>query len=160
MNCELSYEDKAVHFETWEHIHQVRKLLTVLIVELTQRALLHDQSKIYTVEECKVFTGYTPLLKNLEYGSEEYRNCLKQMASAISHHYKNNRHHPEYHSEGISGMNLIDLVEMVCDWKAATLRTKDGDIHKSINIQRERFGISDQLISIIKNTIPLLEDIK
>jgi len=74
------------------------------------------------------------------------------MGSAVKHHQENNSHHPEAHEEGIDGMNLIDIVEMLCDWKAATLRTKNGDIQKSLEIQKERFGISDQLYNILKNT--------
>jgi len=74
------------------------------------------------------------------------------MGSAVKHHQENNSHHQEAHEEGIDGMNLIDIVEMLCDWKAATLRTKNGDIQKSLEIQKERFGISDQLYNILKNT--------
>jgi hypothetical protein len=50
-------------------------------------------------------------------------------------------------------MSLIDLIEMVCDWMAATMRVKDGDIYKSLEINQERFGIDEQLAGIIKNTV-------
>jgi hypothetical protein len=68
-----------------------------------------------------------------------------------------NPHHPEHYSDGIDGMNLLDLVEMVCDWKAATLRHDDGDIKKSVEINQKRFGMSDQLTKIIRNTVKLLD---
>ena len=41
---------------------------------------------------------------------------------------------------------------MFFDWKAATERHDDGDIYKSLNINKDRFKISDQLINILKNT--------
>jgi len=41
---------------------------------------------------------------------------------------------------------------MLADWKAATERHDDGDLAKSLEIQRERFGISDQLVAILRNT--------
>lgn len=47
----------------------------------------------------------------------------------------------------------------VCDWKAAVMRHADGDINKSVEINTKRFNISPQLVAIIKNTIPLLDDI-
>jgi hypothetical protein len=50
-------------------------------------------------------------------------------------------------------MNLMDIVEMFCDWKASVKRTKDGDINKSIEINSERFKMSPQLVNIFKNTI-------
>ena len=49
-------------------------------------------------------------------------------------------------------MNLLDVVEMVCDWKAASERTKDGDFAKSIEIGIDRFKIDPQLASILRNT--------
>lgn len=39
------------------------------------------------------------------------------------------------------------------DWKAATERHADGDILKSLEINRVRFGISDQLAQILQNTV-------
>jgi hypothetical protein len=41
---------------------------------------------------------------------------------------------------------------MLADWKAATERMADGDLAKSLEIQRERFGLSDQLVAILRNT--------
>jgi hypothetical protein len=46
---------------------------------------------------------------------------------------------------------------MLCDWKAATLRHDDGDIRRSIEINQERFGYSDELKQILINTLPLIE---
>jgi hypothetical protein len=107
---------------------------------------------------------------------------LKSMESALKHHYSNNRHHPghfkkwvcdicfkEYKKEpvgscsqclndlfsqeaDINQMNLIDIMEMFCDWIAATERHINGDIFKSLIYEKKRFKISDQLIDIFKNT--------
>jgi uncharacterized LabA/DUF88 family protein len=53
-------------------------------------------------------------------------------------------------------MNLVDLIEMICDWKAATERTKDGNIYKSIEINSERFKMSEQLKNIFNNTLKMM----
>jgi len=53
----------------------------------------------------------------------------------------------------ISGMDLSDLVEMLCDWKAATLRHSDGDIMKSLELNIQRYEIDEQLATVLKNTI-------
>jgi len=58
---------------------------------------------------------------------------------------------------GINKMNLVDLLEMICDWKASTLLHDDGDIQKSIVSESKRFHISPQLVQILKNTVELLE---
>lgn len=52
----------------------------------------------------------------------------------------------------VNGMTLLDVIEMLCDWKAATERHADGSITQSIQINRKRFNISDQLAEILENT--------
>lgn len=57
----------------------------------------------------------------------------------------------------INDMNLVDLIEMFCDWKAATMRHHDGNLLKSIKINAERFGINPQLVKILENTADLFD---
>jgi hypothetical protein len=120
--------------------------------ELRFRAMNHDASKL-SAEEKPIFDEFTPLLRELTYGSDEYKAALAQMKPALDHHYANNSHHPEHYENGINGMSLLDVIEMLADWKAATLRHADGDMWKSLEINRERFQISDQLAEILENTI-------
>lgn len=138
--------------DTIQHIDRVTRLLDVIANELDLRAAGHDQSKLISPEK-EVFEKYTPLLAGLTYGSEEYHAILLEMKPAIDHHYANNRHHPEHFANGIDGMTLIDLVEMFCDWKAATKRHNNGSLTRSLEINGKRFGMSDQLINIFRNTI-------
>lgn len=58
----------------------------------------------------------------------------------------------------INGMNLFDLIEMFIDWCAACQRHADGDINKSIEINKDRFAMSPQLVQIFKNTVPWVSD--
>jgi len=59
--------------------------------------------------------------------------------------------------KGLHGMTLLDLVEMLCDWKAATARHADGDIRRSIEVNQKRFGYSDELKAILYNTLAEIE---
>jgi Family of unknown function (DUF5662) len=138
-----------------EHKKQVAEYMEIVARALFQRAAVHDNSK-FSPEEFDSFVETAPQLKHLTYGSEEYRQALKKIKPAIAHHYAVNDHHPEYFSSGVNEMNLIQIVEMVCDWLAAVKRVKDGDIYKSLKINKERFGIDDQLSSIIYNTVVTL----
>lgn len=52
----------------------------------------------------------------------------------------------------VNDMTLIDLVEMIVDWKAASERHNDGNILKSIELNGQRFEMSPQLIRIFENT--------
>lgn len=53
---------------------------------------------------------------------------------------------------GVNGMSLLDVLEMLCDWKAAGERHADGSIERSLRINRDRFKIGYQLQSILENT--------
>lgn len=160
--------EKATNYETLKHIQRVRDLLLKVICELTVRCEQHDRSKLEE-PELSTFVEYTSRLKDTTYGSGEYKQLLVEMKPALDHHYANNRHHPEhFHGEVLAAhrsspvdcMNLVDIIEMLCDWKAATLRHDDGDINQSIEINKKRFGISEQLVSILKNSVGLLWDEK
>jgi hypothetical protein len=138
-------------FKTLRHIEAVRNHLNACVRELLTRAERHDQSKMQELER-ELFDELTPLLRGSTYGSDEYKGFLKRLEKPLAHHYANNRHHPEHFPDGIGGMNLIDLLEMICDWKSSGLRHADGDIFKSIEINQKRFGYSDELKRLLVNT--------
>lgn len=152
----MSYSKEDCIRETKEHIAQVREFLLIFAQELINRALVHDKSKL-EYPEVDIFAEYTPKLKHSTYGSDEYKTFLSEMQVALKHHYTNNSHHPEHYENGIRGMDLADIVEMICDWKAATMRHDDGDIRKSIEFNRNRFNYSDDLEEIFLNTITMFE---
>jgi Family of unknown function (DUF5662) len=137
---------------TLEHISVVQRLLKLVIENLFNRAEVHDESKLFS-PEVEIFDEVTPKLAALTYGSPEYNDMLKQMGVGLEHHYKYNSHHPEHYKDGIKGMSLLDLIEMICDWKAATLRHKNGDLLRSIEQNQQRFGYSDELKQIFLNTV-------
>lgn len=138
--------------DTLLHIKRVNELLLLFAKELMDRAICHDNSKLYNPEK-PLFDKMTPLLKGLTYGSEEYKKSLAELKPALDHHYSHNSHHPEYYKDGINDCNLFDLVEMLCDWKAASERHADGNIFKSIQINKTRFAMADQLAKIFENTV-------
>ncbi len=141
--------------DTLEHIKRISQLLNKMVLELMCRMQGHDASKLRSPEK-EIFDIYTPKLKGSTYGSEEYKVFLKEMQGALNNHYEFNHHHPEHYQKGVDDMDLIDLVEMLCDWKAATERHANGSIDKSIIINKDRFGLSDQLVSIFQNTVKRL----
>lgn len=113
--------------DTIDHIQKIQSNIADFIFSLATVAVDHDASKLQPPEK-ELFDKWTPELAKLTYGSDEYK----------------------------AGMDLIDVIEMLCDWKAAVERHNDGDIRKSLEINRERFGISEQLYSILINTVNMM----
>ena len=122
-----------------------------VVKETLDRSTCHDRSKTEP-PEVEVFDEFTPKLQTSTYGSDEYKGFLEAMGEGLKHHYASNRHHPEHFDNGVDDMTLVDLIEMLADWKAATERHADGDLTKSLDIQQQRFGLSDQLLKILANT--------
>ena len=185
--------------DTKEHIETVRGFLAMIVNNLQVRAISHDASKLGEFEK-SIYDDFTPKLRAMIYGSDEYKQSLKDMGAALQHHYAVNTHHPEHYkmwqcpvcesvfseieapvgitdvrlcrkcsahgaiyesalepASGIYGMSLLDLIEMLADWKAAGMRHADGNITQSLEINRKRFGMSDQLFKIFQNTVKELD---
>lgn len=141
--------------DTIAHIGTVRGFLGVFVKLLKARAEVHDASKLADPEKA-AFDEFTPKLKGSTYGSDEYKSFLAAMKPALDHHYAHNSHHPEHFPDGIQGMSLLDLLEMLADWKAATERHADGNLARSIEINQKRFGYGDQLKSLLVNTARMM----
>lgn len=152
----MTETEANTNLATIEHIETVRHFMRAFRHDLERREVDHDQSKLDTPER-EIFAEYTPKLAASTYGSEEYEAFRAAMKPALDHHYAKNTHHPEHYKDGVNDMTLLDLVEMFCDWKAATMRHNDGNLRKSIEINAKRFGIDSQLVRIMENTVEFME---
>lgn len=146
----MAYDSKP---DTLKHISLVQSYLHIVADWLIQRSERHDASKLISPEK-EMFDVFRPKLDTMDVNSAEYKQALIEMGDALQHHYQMNSHHPEHYPNGIAGMNLLDVIEMVCDWKAAA--DKKGQ-SVSMEWARKRFKIDPQLENIISNTLDLLK---
>jgi len=58
-----------------------------------------------------------------------------------------------YEPNKLEHMNLVDLIELLADWKAASERNKNGCIYNSIEINSYRYNICPQVRKILENTV-------
>jgi hypothetical protein len=142
---------ESIETDTKQHIMKVRRNITAITHNLNNRAIAHDASKLKS-PEVEIFAEVSPQLSSLEYGSEQYTAMLERLKPALNHHYALNSHHPEHWVNGIDDMSLLDIAEMLADWKAASERHANGNMVQSLEINTKRFGISSQLASILHNT--------
>jgi hypothetical protein len=138
--------------DTQKHIDLVNENGKKFCDKFLERLIHHDASKLEEPER-KYFDKGTPQLKNSTYGDKSYDDAKERIKPGLEHHYAENDHHPEHFGkQGISGMNLYQLLEMWIDWTAAVKRHADGNIFNSLMYNRDRFHIDDQLFSILLNT--------
>jgi hypothetical protein len=134
-----------------DHKRRVALYLSCVANELFRRAAAHDNSK-FAPEEYDAYEAALPGLQQHAYGTLEYRAELARIQPAIAHHYAANDHHPEHFPGGVGEMNLMQLIEMVCDWIAASERSRMS-LFDGLDKSKERFGIDEQLFAIIRNTV-------
>lgn len=146
----MTYDSRP---DNYAHIAQVRGLMLAAVNDLIRRAHEHDASKIEG-EELAIFDAITPELRRHEYGTPEYKTAAEKARAHVVN--PANDHHPECHADGIHGMHLGQLLELCCDWIAASRRNPNGDVITSLAINADRFGYGPEFEGILRRTIQWL----
>ena len=146
----MSYDSTI---DTRLHINRVHSLLGRCAIILLERGARHDASKLEEPEKA-IFDTVGNRLAVVTYAGDEYKHSLADLKTALDHHYAHNPHHPEHYPNGVDGMSLFDLTEMLMDWKAAGERHPGGmNIVRSIEVSSDRFAMGEQLKKILMNTV-------
>ena len=139
----------------YHHKFLVMRFLNIAIHDLINRAEDHDSSK-FEEDEFPKLVAITEEFKPHPFGTPENAALREKYKDVFAIHQKKerNRHHPEHYPNGIEDMTLMDVLEMLCDWKAATLKQHEAgnSIEKSIEMMAEKYKISPQLVKILVNT--------
>ena len=140
--------------DTLLHISEVAENLEEYAGELRRRGLAHDRTKLQE-PEFSAFIGQRERFKKANYGTPEYEECMRIAKPAVDHHYQHNRHHTAFVANGINDMGLIDILEMVADWRAANRRSPDKELVDTLDYMQKKYGIGEQLMHILRNTLEL-----
>jgi hypothetical protein len=138
--------------DTMLHVSEVQENLEQISSELRKRAFAHDRTKFQALE-FDSFVSTREDFKKANYGTPEYQKCCDIVQPALDNHYSNNRHHTGYHKNGIYDMNLIDILEMLADWKAASRRSPTQTFKESLPKCYKKYNINETLQKIIETTL-------
>ena len=148
----MTFEDLKAFAGVYHHKFVVMKYLNEFIHDLVKRAEEHDSSK-FSEAEMPHLAGIAEEVGKFAYGTPEHDAMREKYSSIFAEHYRQNRHHPEHFQNGVDDMTLVDLLEMLADWKAASLRMgQGGSIENSIKVGTEKYNLSPQLVKILENT--------
>lgn len=148
--------EKELFFEadTLKHQKRVAEWMNVAVMELIERMVNHDHSKFSSSEkDFYIDPVYELNTQEVPYGSDRYKELTKQMGDGWKHHKLANDHHPEHFGDNpFDQMNLFQLLEMCCDWIAASERRSNDPTAPLVRYEDEH-GMSKQLALILKHTI-------
>lgn len=136
--------------------------ITRIIDELAEEIQKHDQSK-YSNEE---FYAYRHKFYPTEIEAEkikmnpEYAEFVNEaFEAAWQHHYEHNPHHPKYHRG--NEMNLIDILHMICDWEAMSIKFKSKTVDwYNTKAEQEKKDMNPKTREIVESLLEQLYDVK
>lgn len=159
---------KKLYYEadTRKHQQLVAERMIAVAKKMLDRAMQHDKSKLEEQEYSHYVEPVFALnTENVPYGSDRYKELVKQMGEGLDHHKANNDHHIEFFepyavqtlNDPIRAMDLFTLFEMLCDWIAASKR-KGNNPCDALKVITAKYPMDEQLQAVIRNTVAMLED--
>jgi len=133
------------------HIDRVKSWISRFATILYSRGIHHDESKLQEPE-------YS-LWKKMDeeprypYGTQQYKDKLERHKKVFKLHYRKNRHHPEHWNGWYSEMDLVDMIEMMCDWLGYKENISLSEAQKLIETQCKRYGFSNEMRGLLYNTL-------
>lgn len=115
-----------------------------LVHILLKLAVKHDASKLDSSELSLWLDLKEKWPNKPAYATSEYTEAMSDARTVLDVHYNQNSHHPEFfYPKGIHGMTVVDQLEMLCDWKAAS-EAEGRTLYQSIQDNQKRFGYSEE----------------
>lgn len=153
--------EKSTKQYIYDHKLAVQKKMYILIKELEHRADSHDDSKLREPE----YSGWLEMDKEprYPYGTPQYFEKMRRWKWLFDLHYRHNRHHPEHWHGFFEDMDLMDVLEMMCDWVSYNDRLTSMSAIEITEQQCERFGfpplLKDLIMNTLKNYLAVPEDL-
>lgn len=142
---------------TMEHKTRVSIKMSALAREITRRGNVHDNSKFKT-PEVEIYSAHFNELNNAKYGSPEYDKALDNIKPALNHHNAENDHHVQHFENGIFEMNLVQILEMLCDI-SVTAEAKGEDAVYNLPTWMQRNHIPENYYRILRNTLEHIKEL-
>ncbi len=138
-----------------EHLRRIQNKLNKAGNELIYRGEVHDQDKTENKTVNKAYEEHFAKLKEIEFGTEQYKQYELDHFNKAHEIHAQNRHHFYSHRNNIDDINLLDMIEAIVDISESSKQYGNGDYIESMRSK----GLFDySLEELIINTIKHLED--
>lgn len=178
-------QDQIALLRSWlQHTAYLRSTLGKVAALMQDRAEVHDLSKLST-DEFEGFARINRVAREQKFGSPEYAESMQREKATIDLHFSRNRHHAErprliaeaaeserglpddatYHyAVAASAMTWLDIVEMVCDWRAAQLGYGDNsrtwDENVELNLSLKGKYLSEWQIALVRSVAATIGELR
>ncbi len=175
----MTTDELGEHFykRTREHIERVKNnALTLYRYDpirfklLLSQAEKHDASKFEEPEltpYIQLSYYYVCKRKGIEFKTSP--DIKEEIVTAVFHHIKNNKHHPEYYFEGATRkrdgqvidartMPVVSLAEMICDWKALSQELDNSVLDFASKVINNKYTFSSDQVILIYELIGALKN--
>lgn len=151
--------------DTRQHQQYVAGYMIECAKRLLDRATKHDASKLAEPEISHYINPVFHLnTEKVEFGSERYKELTAQMGKGWDHHKTHNDHHIEFFepysvqtlNDPIKAMDLFCIIEMICDWIAASKR-RGNNPSEALDYLKKKYQFDEQLEAVIRNTLAIME---
>lgn len=133
------------------HKRAVQRWMQKFSLVLMDRGEKHDNSKLQEPE----FSYWCKMDEEprYRYGTKEYKDKIERYRPLFEIHWKANRHHPEYFNYHFDDVDLIDLIEMLCDWLSYRDKLSYTEASDLVHQQCQRYGFSEEKEFLLLNTL-------
>lgn len=150
----MSNEESETERYVKQHICNVRKYLSYFSRIVYNRGVEHDQSKLMEPE----LSLWKKMDEEPRYPysidpNSEYQKKLERHKTVFELHWRNNRHHPEHFHGWYTEMDLVDLIEFMCDNISYKQNLTFEECERLIKDQCARYNFPDILQNILLNTL-------
>lgn len=147
----ISEHISNVHLAFLKYGKTLCEKLNISLSKLSNNIDIHDKSK-YSEEE---FEPYRQWFHSCSYEERDEKAFNK----AWEHHYKFNRHHPQYWVDedgNIKDMDKIFIAEMLLDWEAMSMKF-GGTTYEYYLKEKDKKPFSDNTKKIIESVIEIFK---
>lgn len=141
------------------HKQMVESDMNLAVSYLKEKAITHDNDKVEPGYVRDVYVEHFPKLKQIPFGTKEYRAYeLAHFKKAHALHTQN-RHHFYNHLENADDTDLFDLLEAIIDIKQSQKQYADYDLKTIMKTFKDKEVLSLDLELLAYNTMKKLDEL-
>ncbi len=149
------------NFQTMIELHKsmITSDMELVSKYLLEKAKTHDDDKIKEGYVKSVYDEHFPLLKQIEFGTDEYRQYELTHFKKAHELHAQNRHHFYNPVNTQNDTDLFDLIEAMIDIKQSQKQYAEYDIEKIMDTYRSKGMFEMDLEQLIYHTLVKVDNL-